>query len=81
MRTAQLLQTSTRTIVMKQPIYHVTAVNRLTRQREAVTLPCSKDKATKILKREQKKAPGRRSWIYPKVEEFVPQELPLDFKD
>ena len=66
---------------MKEPMYHVTAINRLTRERESVTSPCSKDKAIKILKREKKKAADRRSWIYPKLETFVPQEISLEFKE
>ena len=41
----------------RPPKYHITAINPLTRLREPVTLPCSKEKAEKMLAKLKKKPP------------------------
>lgn len=64
----------------RPPKYHITAINPLTRQREAVTLPCSKAKADKMLAKEKKKPPRKRAWKYPKVEIYPPQQQKLCFE-
>lgn len=59
--------------------YHVTAINPLTRQRESVTLPCSRDKAVKMLTKKKRISPRKRTWKYPKVEIYHPRQLELNF--
>lgn len=48
--------------------YHITAINPLTRIREPVTMPCSKEKAAKILAKMKKTSPRKRTWKYLKME-------------
>ena len=57
----------------KKPIkakWCVTAINRLTRQREAVTLPCAKDTASSMRAQLLRSRPGKRVYIYPLVEVY-----------
>lgn len=61
------------------PKYHITAINRLTRIRESVTPPCSKEKALRIIQREKNTSSRKRSWIYPKMESCPPRQLSLQF--
>ena len=61
--------------------YHVTAINPLTRQRESVTPPCSKEKAVKILAKVKRVSPRKRTWKYPKVEIYPPRQLHLNFNN
>lgn len=61
---------------MKQ--YCITGVNRLTRERQVITTPCSLSNAISILKREKAKSPKKREWIrlkinvYPVAPEIIP---------
>ena len=64
----------------RPPKYHITAINPLTRLREPVTLPCSKEKAEKMLAKRKKKPPGKRTWLYPKLEIYPPQQQRLIFE-
>ncbi len=65
---------------MKEPRYCITAINRMTRQRESVTRPYAKATAEKMLRREKAKPPAKRSWIYPRMEAVEPQQLTINFK-
>lgn len=64
----------------KPPKYHVTAINPLTRQREPVSLPCSQAKAEKMLAKMKKQSPRKRTWKYPKLEVYPPQQQRLNFE-
>ena len=48
----------------------VTGINRLTRQREAVTPPCSRENAEKVYLRNAGKPARKRSYIYLKLQEY-----------
>lgn len=62
-----------------EPHYHVTAVNPLTGQREAITPSCSKETAEKILLK-MKRLPGyKRTYKRPKVEMCQPHQLRFNF--
>jgi hypothetical protein len=65
---------------MKEPRFCITAINRMTRQRESVTRPYTKETAEKMLRREKDKPPAKRSWIYPRMEAVEPQQLTINFK-
>lgn len=60
--------------------YHITAINPLTRIREPVTMPCSKEKAAKILAKMKKVSPRKRTWIYLKMEIYPPRWEKLNFE-
>lgn len=62
------------------PRYCITAINRLSRQRESVTRPYPKEAAEKMLRKEKAKPPAKRCWIYPRMEVFEPQQLTINFK-
>lgn len=64
----------------RPPKYHITAINPLTRLREPVTLPCSKEKAEKILAKMKKVSPRKRTWIYLKMEIYPPRWEKLNFE-
>ncbi len=64
---------------MKEPEYHITAINPLTRLREPICVPCSRERAEKLLLRVKKKKSGKRYWLYPKLEKCQPQQLSLNF--
>lgn len=66
---------------MKEPRYCITAINRMTRQRESVTPPCTKETAEKILRREKAKPHIKRCYIYPHMEAVRPQQLTINFKN
>lgn len=57
---------------MKKPKYHITGINRLTRQREAVTPPCSSGTADAILAREKEKPSRKRIFTYLRKETCPP---------
>lgn len=59
--------------------YHITAINPLTRFREPVTPPCSKEKAAKILAKMKKVSPRKRTWIYLKMEIYPPPLGKIEF--
>ena len=61
------------------PKYHVTAVNPLTRQREPVSLPCSRKNAEKMLAKMKKQSPRKRIWKYPRLEVCPPKTATLGF--
>ena len=63
----------------KLPRYNITAINPLTGLREAVTPPCSKRTAARLLARLRKKPPDECSWICPKLENCSYQQLSLNF--
>ena len=46
----------------------VTGINRLTREREAITLPCQRDIAQNIYDRERKKPAHKRVYTHLKLE-------------
>lgn len=46
----------------------VTGISRLTREREAITLPCQRDIAQNIYDRERKKPANKRVYTYLKLE-------------
>lgn len=48
--------------------YCITGVSKLTRQREVISVPCSKVNASAILTREKRKAARRRAYIYLRLE-------------
>jgi hypothetical protein len=56
---------------MKQ--YCITGINKLTREREVVTVPCSLPTAIDILKREKGKPSHRQSYLKLKIESYPPQ--------
>lgn len=56
---------------MKQ--YCITGINKLTRKREVVTVPCSLPNAVGILKREKAKAPHRRAYTHLKIQLYPPR--------
>lgn len=60
-------------------MYTVTAISRLTRMRDEVTLPCDFDHASGILERMKKTRPSRRSYIYPRLERYS-QQYNINFK-
>lgn len=66
---------------MRQPKFCITAINRLTRQREPVTRSLTRQMADSMLAKEKAKPPAKRTWIYPKVEYYPPQQLYFNFKD
>lgn len=59
--------------------YHVTAINPLTRQRESISRPCSRDKAFKTLAKVKRISSLKRTWKYPKVEIYPHRQLYLNF--
>ena len=46
----------------------VTGINRLTQERESITMPCQKEQAQAILDRETAKRASKRSYIRLKLE-------------
>lgn len=56
--------------------YCVTAVNRLTGQREIITPPCSLENANAICYRMKETKAKKRSYTYPKAVEY-PKQLNL----
>lgn len=48
--------------------YQVTAANRLTGKREAITLPCQYEQARNIFEQERIKPANKRAYIRPKLE-------------
>ena len=56
-----------RKVNRNEPCYCVTAINRLTRQREVVTPPLSYAKAEAVLRSTLASPCYRRSYIYPTV--------------
>ena len=56
---------------MKTLGYCVSAINRLTREREIVTPECSKENAQKVLQMVLSVHPRKRSWLYPRVELYT----------
>lgn len=61
--------------------YIITGIGRLTREREAITVPCSLEKCKSILAREKKKPSRKRDYLYLRMEICPPQQLILDFKE
>lgn len=59
--------------------YQITGINKLTREREVVTVPCSKSMAEAILQREKRKSSRRRDYIHLKMQVCPPQQLCLNF--
>lgn len=59
--------------------YQITGINRLTHQRETVTVPCSKANAVAILQREKRKSSAKRDYIYLKLEVCPPQATLFEF--
>lgn len=61
---------------MKQ--YYITGKNKLTRQRDVITVPCSLANAKAILQREKAKPAHKRSYtnlklsVYPITHEIIP---------
>lgn len=58
---------------MTEPKYCVTAINRITRQRENISRPYAKATAQKMLSKLMANAPGKRAWIYPRVDVCLSQ--------
>lgn len=52
----------------------VTGINRLTGEREAVTLPCQEEQARQIFEREKSKRARKRAYIYLKLEKSYRKE-------
>lgn len=64
---------------MKQ--YCITGVNRLTRERQVITTPCSLSNAVAILKREKAKSPKKRDWIKLKINVYPTNPEIIQFKN
>ena len=64
---------------MKQ--YCITGINKLTRERDVVSNPCTLANATAILNREKAKAPSRREYIHLKIQVYPVAPKRLEFKD
>jgi hypothetical protein len=67
--------------MVKEPKYVVTAVNRLTGEREEVSLPMALDKASALLMKARRSARRQKGTGHHRyrVERFVPQEGVLPF--
>lgn len=67
--------------MVKEPKYIVTAVNRLTGEREEVSLPMALDKASALLMKARRYARRQKGTGHHRyrVERFVPQEGVLPF--
>ena len=52
--------------------YQITGINKLTREREVVCVPCSTANAEMIFQREKMKSPRRRDYVYLKLEVCPP---------
>ena len=58
---------------MKKDIrYCITGINRMTRQRDILTPPCSMEKAVKIMNRELCKPASKREYLYLRREAYPP---------
>jgi hypothetical protein len=65
---------------MKQ--YCITGINKLTNERDVITVPCSLPTVLGILKREKAKAPHRQAYKNLKIEFYPPPvQLELQFKE
>lgn len=66
---------------MNQQLYHITALNCLTGQREAISRPMSQEAATERLAAEKKNRRWKRNKAFAKlrVEKKFPSELWLEF--
>ena len=62
-----------------KPYYCVTAISRLTRERELVTPPCTKESAEVVCLKTKRTSARKRDYLYPKVE-VLPPPLKLNFK-
>lgn len=49
-------------------LYQITAVNRLTGKREAITLPCQYEQARNMFEQERIKPVSKRAYTHPKLE-------------
>lgn len=65
----------------KKPKYCVIARNRLTKEREVVTGPISREDAERIRFEYTNIRGTRKPYTHPKVELYPPQQLTLKFKD
>lgn len=61
--------------------YSIVGRNRLTRQREVITVPCSLPNAVAILKREKAKPPRKRDFIHMKIAVYPIEPEKLNFKN
>lgn len=67
---------------MKEPLYHITGVSRLTGSRESVSLPMEKLQALALLEAEKQRRRNRRHAAYTrlKVEKITSTQLTLNFE-
>lgn len=68
---------------MKEPLYHITGVSRLTGARESVSLPMGKLQALDRLEAEKQRRRNRSRAAYTrlKVEKIMPTQLTLKFEN
>lgn len=64
---------------MKQ--YCIVGKNRLTRERQILTVPCSLANAVAILKREKAKPPKKRDFTHLKIAVYPIEPEKLNFKN
>lgn len=63
---------------MKTLGYCVSAISRLTRQREVITPECSQENARRVCHKVLSAHPRKRSYIYPRVE-LITRQMELKF--
>ena len=61
--------------------YCITGKNRITRQREVITIPCSLQNAVDILAREKKKPAKKRSYLDLRIAVYPPSPKVIPFKN
>lgn len=64
---------------LKDKKYIVTAINRITLLREAVSKPVTLQQALSMHRRLLAVKPSSRSYIYPMIQELIPMPLSIQF--